>query len=370
MFERETTNIIKTILERIPQTSAESVSIKDILAADIPHPIKTFFRSDVEALLLSELQHHRKESRFFFNHPEVISLQRQINSTLVLHYTFKWKEYEKRVDDAVHMIINYLIRPQWTLTSVIFEKEETISSHSLTNLLRYFGPYEYLRDIIVHYLSEKKIASIRKDEFKSLVWKVDGEFIRRKSGDELARMMSPIFDFFDYPNKTSNNPIMIKALIKFFEDKGLTMVLPRFEGEIAQGKTEMKRRELSELLEDVRRTLGAFHVEKIEFEQTDLIEKSNKTNIESITESQNESLKLDLLSSISESEKHKFIKKIFKQSEDAYTSALKSLAKLSTWKQASRNIDEIFIQYDVDPYSSEATRFIEVIFEQYHPKSK
>ncbi|MDI6765793.1 MAG: hypothetical protein QME52_03100 [Bacteroidota bacterium] len=368
MFEQETTDIIKAILSRIPQTSGGSIGIKDILAADIPHPIKTFFRSDVEAMLLSELQHHHKGSRFSFDHPEIQSLQQQINSILVLHYKLKWKEYNQRVDDAVHMIINYLIRPQWALTNAIFEKEQSISSHSLISLLRYFGPYEYLREIITHYLSEKKIASIKKDEFKSLVWKVDGEFIRRKSGDELAKMMSPIFDFFDYPNKTSNNSIMIKALIKFFEDKGLTMVLPRFEGEIVQGKTEMNRHELSELLEDVRRTLGAFQVEKIEFEQTELIEKSH--NINSDTAPRDGTLKLDLLSSISESDKRKFIKKIFKQNEDAYTSALKSMAELLTWKQASKSIDEIFIQYDVDPYSSEATRFIEVLFEQYHPKSR
>ncbi|MBI4810482.1 MAG: hypothetical protein HY800_03395 [Ignavibacteriales bacterium] len=76
------------------------------------------------------------------------------------------------------------------------------------------------------------------------------------------------------------------------------------------------------------------------------------------------------MSSISESEKRKFIKKIFKQDEEAYTSALNSMRELSTWKQASKSIDEIFIKYDVDPYSSEATRFIEVMFEQYHPKSR
>jgi len=366
VFEKETTEIIRTIIERTPQTSSGVVSVKDILAADIPYPIKTFFRADVEAMLLSELHHHRKNSRFFFDHPEVQNLQQQINSILVLHYQFKWNEYEQRVDEAVHMMINYLIRPQWTLTNVIFEKENTISSYSLKNLLKYFRPYEYLREIIIHYLSEKKIASIKKDEFKSLIWKGDGEYIRRKSGDELAKIMSPIFDFFDYPNRTGNKAILIKALIKFFEDKGLVMILPRLEGDIAQGKTELTLNELSDLLEDYRRTLGSFQVEKIEVEQTDLIVKSeeNKTDSTDVVQSQMH----DFLSSISESDRRKFIKKIFNQDEEAYISALKSIEKLPTWKEASKNIDEIFIKYDVDPYSSEATRFIEVLFEQYHPK--
>jgi len=370
MFKQETETIIKAITQRIGQSPGDVVAIKDILAADIPHPVKIFFRADIEAMLLSELQRHRKSSRFNFAHHEVQSLQQQINSILVLSYTLSRKEFEQRLVDAVHMMINYLIRPQWTLTSILFEKDQNISWQALISLLRYFGPYEYLRDIITHYLKEKQTASISKEEFKSLVWRVDGEYIKRKSGNELARVMSPIYDFLDYQNKTGNNSILIKALIRFFEDKGLAMVLPRLEGEIAQGKTGLTQRELGELLEDVRRTLGAFTVEKLEVEHKDLIERHADGYHESKSEHEQPISKLDFGTAISEIDKRKFIRKIFRHDEQAYSSELKSLSGITTWKQASKFIDEIFIKHDVDPYSSEATRFIEVIFEQYHPKSK
>ena len=368
MFEHETEIIIGAIIQRIPQSTGDAIALKDILAADIPHPIKSFFRADVEAMLLSELRQHHKGSRFNFNHHEVRSFQEQINSILVLNYIFNKKEFLQRVDDAVHMMINYLIRPHWTLVNMIFEKEQSISSNALAGLMRYFGPYEYIREIITQYISEKKITIISKEDFKSLVWKVDGGYISRKSGDELSKVLSPMFDFFDFPNKTGANSILLKAIIKYFEDKGLMMVMPRLEGEIAQGKLEINRRELSELLEDVRRTLGSFKVEKIEIEQKDLIEPSTDTSLESISDQPKVINKLNLESSINESDKRKFIKKIFKHDEKDYGSALQSLSGLTSWKQASKFIDEIYIKHDIDPYSTEATRFIEVIFNRYHPK--
>jgi hypothetical protein len=370
MYERETVLIIDTIIQRIPKSVSDSIAVKDILAADIPHSIKTFLRADVEAILIEELQRRRKTSRFNFDHHEIRSLQDQINSILVLNYTFDKKELLSRVDDAVHLMINFLIRPQWTLTNMIFEKEQTISTDALVTLLRYFGPYEYLREIITQYLMERKITSVTKEDFKSLLWKVDGGYVRRKSGDELAKVMSPMCDFFDFPNRTYANPILIKAIIKYFEDKGLVMALPRLEGEIAHGKTELSRRELSELLEDIRRTHGSFQVEKVEIEQKEIIERSTE-NYPASDENQIPSVpRLNLASSINESDKKKFIRKIFQNDENIYDSALRSLSEMTSWKQASKFIDEIYIKHDIDPYSSEATRFIEIMFEQYHPKSK
>ncbi len=370
MLEKETEAIIKAVTHRVVQSGTDAIAIKDILAADIPHPIKTFFRADVEAMLLAEQRQYRTTSRFNYDYHEVQSLQEQINSILVLNFTFHPKEFEHRLNDAVHMIVNYLIRPQWTLSSVIFEKEKSITPQGLLRLLRYFGPYEYLKEIITHYLKEKKPSSITRDEFKLLIWKIDGKYLLKKTGNEVVRTMSPLFDFFDFQMKTGNNALPIKSLIKFFEDKGLVMVLPRLEGEIAQSKNEMNHTELGNTLEDIRRTLGAFQVEKIEVEDKELIQKSENVPDQAARRVNDEkaSTKFDFESSISESDKRKFINKIFLQDEQAYRTMLKELSKQTTWKQASKFVDETFIKNNIDPYSPEATKFLELFFNHFHPK--
>ena len=364
MFEHETELIIASIRQRtlIGGRSTPTVAVKEILAADIPHPIKTLFRADVEAMLIDELRRHRESSRFNFNHPEVKSLQQQINSVLVLNYTYREDEFLRRMDNFVNMMINYLIRPQWTLTSILFEKEQTIPSSEVLRIVRCFGAYEYLKDILTRYVQDKSLSSFSKNDFSAFMWKVNGEYIRRKTGDELARVLTPMFEFLDFPKNTGNKALPMKALIRFFEDKGLTSAFTRLEGELAQGKTELTQRELSALLEDVRRTSGAFEVEKLE-------EKSEATSDgQDVTTSTPHTTLLNFESFIDEGDKRRFVKKIFKQDEEVFRTALQSMSRLPSWKDASKFIDEIFIRNDVDPYSTEAVRFTALIQQQYYPK--
>jgi len=366
VLERETDTIVQAIIERIPQTTGGSVSIKDILAADIPYAVKTFFRNDVETALLNEQRAYRKTSRFNLEHPEVRSLQYQINSILVLHYTFSTPDFLRQLSDIVHLTVNYLIRPQWTIVNVLFENEQSIPAHVLNRMLQYFGPYEYFKEITGRYLQDKQINTVSKESFKALIWKIDGEYIRRKSGDEIAKIVQPLYDFFDYPKKSGSYALPVKAVIRFFEDKGLIMVLPRLEGEIAQGRTDLTQKDLANLLEDARRTLGSFQAEHVESDDDELMARSMAHNSEPTAVEDKHLFNFE--SAIPESEKRRFIKKIFAHNEQTYSAALHAFNKITTWKDASKYIDELFIQYDVDPYSPEAKKFIEVILSLYHAK--
>ncbi len=357
MFEEEIAILIDTIARRTVG-AAQSIALKELLAADIPHSIKAFFRADVEALLADELRRERKATRFFYDHPEVQNLQQQINSILVLHYTFERVDYLKRLDDTIHMMVNYLVRPQWTLANVLFEHDRTISAQGLVRLFRYFGPYEYYRDVISRYMDDKQVTSFTREEFASLVWKVDAGFVRRKTGDELGRVLLPLYEFMDFPFKTGTNALPIKAIIKFFEDKGMTQVLLRLEGERAQDAKTITRAALAELLEDVRRTIGAFEVEAPEAPLP-----PPPVPVPAPVAA------MDLLAVIGEKDRRRFIIRIFKQDERAFHTAIQSMGALPSWKEASKFIDEIYIRNDIDPYSYDAERFSGIMFQQYSQTS-
>lgn len=357
MFEEEIRILTETIARRTIG-AAQSIALREILASEIPHPIKTFFRADVEALLADELRRERKGTRFFHDHPEVQNLQQQINAILVLHFTFEREGFLQRLDDTVHMMVNYLVRPQWTLAGVLFESDRQISTQALVRLFRYFGPYEYYKDVVSRYVDDKQLTSFSKEEFASLLFKVDSGFIRRKTGDELARVLLPLYDFFDFPFKTGTNALPVRALIKFFEDKGMTQVLLRLEGERAQQTENLSRAALGQILEDVRRTSGAFEAEEPD---------AAPVAVEAAPEPAAASI--DLLGAIGDKDKRRFIIRIFKQDEGAFTEALQSMATLPSWKEASKFIDEIFIRNDIDPYSYDAERFSGILFQQYHRTS-
>ena len=368
MFERETEVIIKTVVEKLSQNKGNNISLKDILAADIPSVLKSFLHRDTENKLQEELQNFYRNSIFDFTNPEVKYLQDQMNLLLIHNFKFDLNKLSSRIDDTVHLLINYLIRPQWTLTNILFVHADNVSVEKIKLVLRLFEPYQYMREILENYLFNKNITSLTRDEFKTIIWKIDGEYLRRRTGKEVANLLLPVYTFFDYPKNTGDNDLPIKAFIKFFDDKGLITVNPRLEGEIAQGKDTIRHGELIAILEDIYNTLGSFTVEnpgpEENSEQKKIDNDNSKNENSNTSDLSKEQAKNDFL--ISDSEKKRIIKKIFKDDEKSYNTTISALKRCTTWKQASKIIDEVLITYNTDPYSNDAQKFTSIVMKQYY----
>jgi len=178
----------------------------------------------------------------------------------------------------------------------------------------------------------------------------------------------PVYTFFDYPKNMGDNELPIKAIIKFFDDKGLITVNPRLEGEIVQGKDTIRHSELMTILDDIYNTLGPFAVEKPGPEDDSELKKvyddTSKDENSDTSDLSREQTKNDFL--ITDSEKKRIIKKIFKDDERSYNTTISALKRCTTWKQASKIIDEVFITYNTDPYSNEAQKFTSIVMKQYY----
>ncbi len=374
MFEHDIERIITTVRQRTIMNSP-AVAVKELLAADVPHPLKTFFRANIEFMLHEELLHQRSGSRFSYDHPEVQSLQHQINSILVLNFSYPRAEFQERLDDAVHLLVNYLMRPQWTLTHFLFQKEDEIATSLLMRLLRYFGPYEYLKELILHYAQEKHITAFRQADFATFLWRADSEFIRRKNGSEFAKLLTSAYDFLAYPDGEGERALPVRGLSKFFEDKGVTTIVHTMEGLAVQGTEKLTLMELGELLEDTRRTMGIFETERPTAPAMQDAQAAGGENsapqivpAEPDAAQEKEPPAPPVPWEMTESDRKKIVRRVFKQDEKAFIAALYAISELATWKQASVYIDNIFIDNDVDPYASEAKKFIDIAYQRYYPK--
>jgi hypothetical protein len=390
MLERETEHIIE-VLRRRTIGQAYGISVKEILAADVPQPFKAFFRTEVSVRLENELRVHRASTRFDYSSPDVLSLEQQVHSILILNYAFPREEFLKRLDDTAHLLINYLLRPQWTLSSALFEREERIPVRAVRRFMSYLSGYDYLREIFERYADERRIEETGRDDFSRLIWKIDAEFVKRKTGRELAHLLLPMYGFFAIDSSADAYRMPVAALMKFFEDKGLTTVVTRLEGERLQSVESVTHGQLTSLLEDVRTTSGAFEAHQRETERPAPVVADApapamteaRTAVPAMAEARASGLSsapvpsrpaaqpfihFDFLGTINDGDRKKFVKRIFKHDDGAYQHALQSMNSIASWKQASKMIDEIFIENDVDPYCSEAMKFIDIIFQQYHPK--
>lgn len=369
MFDHETNLIISTVRERTIMKSP-AVAVKDILAADIPLPLKRYFRTEVELRLANELNRLFTNSSFNWEHPEVKSLHNQINSILVLNYQFEKTEFQTMLDDAVHLLLNFLVRPQWTLKNFLFEKDESLSSYTIIRLLRYFEPYDYLKSLLVHYFHERHIESITRKEFSLLLWKLDSQFVKRKSGEELGQLFLPLYQFLDYPDNTNSNAVPTKALSKFCEDKGLQKVMIRLDGEDAMGTTTLTHQALISLLIEIRKTEGPFETEPTDENISIKDTTTDKEEQPQELKTKTQTTAVSMLSLFSDSDRKRIVKKVFLHNESAFFNTLQRIDGMTSWKEASAYVDEILINNEVDPYSNEAKRFMEILYQRFFPKKE
>lgn len=382
MYEKEIDRLNKLTIIRTIGT-ADRITLKEVLAAEIPLPLRNLIRVDVEQKLQEELRNNFINSRFDFSHPEVVSLQNRMNSILVLNYSFNRHEYLELVHDAIHLLLNYLMRPQWTLRSFIFDNTTQVSSEVIMKALRNFSVYEYLKDLIVRIIQEKNIKLMTMNEFQSLIWKCDREFIRRKDGYQLAQITLAIYDFINYGNRETKSTIPTKGLIKYFDDKGMRKVVDRLQIELHRNVNEISFDELCLLLEDLRKTYDGFEFESssqkipseivvqeppeetpvvtITIDESEVVEK-NKTVSENISTKP----QLPPLEDFFDDEERKrFIKKIFRKNEKDFIDAVSDINNMTSWKEASKYVDEIYVLNEVDLYSAEATRFTEITYNRF-----
>lgn len=73
----------------------------------------------------------------------------------------------------------------------------------------------------------------------------------------------------------------------------------------------------------------------------------------------------DLRELLPDSDKKKYVRKLFQKNEDAFAHALQVLNGKPSWRQASEYIDELFIKFDVDMYSRLAVKFTDDIYKRY-----
>lgn len=389
MLERETERLLNLVQQNTIGKN-EAISVKEILAAEIPYPLKVFFRADVERILHDELRQARAHSRFNYPHREVESLQRQMNSILVLNFSFLREEFLQKLDDGLHLVLNFLLRPQWTLSSYIFNTNASVTIADLKGMFTYFGAYEYMKEVLLRYLEEKRLDSLTFNEFQDLLWRIDAEYVRRKNGSELARLTTPIYDFIHFSPVPSSPPpytipVQAKTIMKFFEDKRLRVLCEILEHHLTQrGILEVTMQQLEDILEEAHRSNAeAFRAEetfiKKETTQSSAAESVSTPHPSPSSPQQRDQSTYDITAKranlpelqqlISEDDRKRFLKKIFRKDETHYATSLSELNSMTSWKEASIYIDKILIANDVDPYSNEAVRFSELMHRRFFPRT-
>jgi hypothetical protein len=371
MLEAETSVLIQSIHDRITLGRAV-VTLKDVMAADIPSAVQCIVRSGIETKLQDEQQKLFGDSEFNYSDPDVHHLREQMNSSLVLYYTFAGDHLRTILEEQVGLLLRYLIQPEATLRAVVFEYGQVISAGALELHLRSFEPYDYFRLILRQYMQERKVSSIGADRFAKLLRGIDAEYVRRKTGDQLSRILTPLAQLLARDSSETLTLLPIDALIEFFYDKGLLAICVKLEQIRNEGTISLTLDDLSNILENVRQATGEFKTDE-NIPKNGSHRKPSAGPPPAVPPPQKakepprprpSAAPLRAIE-IGESDKRRFVRKLFGGDESGFNNAIRQVSEANNWKEASRKIDTIFIMNKIYPYTSDAKRFIKVLSEQF-----
>ncbi|HEX9614211.1 MAG TPA: hypothetical protein VGA55_01825, partial [Bacteroidota bacterium] len=367
--------------------------LKKILAADIHPAIKMYFKAEVEKMLTQERSKEVRSGRFPYGLPEVKGLQRQIDLSLVHQYEFDRQEFESLLDESVHFQFNYLCRPRWTLQEFMFENRRTAAVGEILRKLKYCVEYRYLGEIFKRHVSERGLAEIGYEEFRTVIEKIDGAIVSQHSAAELARMLKPLVEFVEVgiPDTriSETGPVLpMNAAVVFFEDKKMEDIKKRLEEERDKnGVSEVSIPDLARMIRDVKGekepadapAVSPKIVSSEEFpgdgedsevprEIRQAVAQKTAVPVDGKKPGNRKPSRppiADIYSLFTLKEQKLFVRKLFKKDEVEFRNALDKLNALLTWKDASLILDEVFSANSVDPFSKEAVLFTDKIFGRY-----
>lgn len=389
MFEKETEQLITTICQTTIGEN-KAVSLRAIFESKIPSNVKVFFRAEVERMLGEERKKESRPSKFNYDVPVIQMLQEQIDALLIHNFIFTKSDFETTLDKCVHFLFNYLCRPQWTLTSFLFEESAKASAQQILKKLRYCRDYVYSPDILRRYIQQRNIGEMTLEEGKTLLEKIDGEVVKNHSSVELAHMTQPLYDFVAYARShdinASTKAIPTRALMYFFDDKKMSAIHERLSREReANNVKEISFSQLVNLLEKIRTGSEYAHIFDEDAEPLPALDgvsldsptlptaPGESTNsFPKISEPLNESsLRPKPLPPLfSLEEERSIIKNVFHQNEEQFRATVKEALAAQTWDDAALAIDHFFLMNDVEPFTKEAILFTNKLQSRFTEQTK
>ena len=219
MFKNEINFIYDFNLNKL-QLLGDRVTIKDIKTSKI-HPALIHY---IDATIDAEIFYDRKkiETNSIFNYTSdrINNYFGLISDEIKRIQIFKSRDIKDIIQKGIIFNVNYLTQPNKTLTKFIFDGVDVKSVEEIILAITHAYYYRYLKKILLMYLEKKKVLLMKKDEFNSLLFRIDQISKETHIEETLSTAVNSMVNFFDPQNKSSEK-LPLGAVSRYLEEKRL-----------------------------------------------------------------------------------------------------------------------------------------------------
>jgi predicted transcriptional regulator len=218
MFDREKQIVINRYCKAI-FNETEKISVSDILNLKIPEPIKHYIRLELQKKVEEEFLEIKKFSQFNYDHIRIKPFVDELKVLLSLTKELDIKEFSILLKFALDLNLDYLLKPCDTLTSFILRYEEFQTISIVNDRLNYIVEYDYFPILVKKYFEKKSLNKISKDDFLSLLYKIEKEYTRDFTILDHYGLFIRFKEFLHELNLSITDVAEYEAFIIYLKDK-------------------------------------------------------------------------------------------------------------------------------------------------------
>jgi hypothetical protein len=223
MFENEIKFISDFTLNKVKELGS-FITVEKFLSIDIHPSIKKYVESEIDYLISEDRKKLIENSLFDYSGTEISNYFNLIGNEIKKTKKISFEDIKNIVLQAVSFNANYVVRPKWSLSKLIFGNNKSVSVNELRLMLNYTYYYEYLNNVFLAYLSKKKILNITVTEFELIVNKIDRELFMLHQSKLVDNALYAIADYFSIGG-LNKSTVTVESVENFLKEKNLTELL-------------------------------------------------------------------------------------------------------------------------------------------------
>ncbi|MBK7498605.1 MAG: hypothetical protein IPI19_05755 [Ignavibacteriales bacterium] len=223
MFENEIKFISDFTLNKVKELGS-FITVEKFLSIDIHPAIKKYVEGEIDYLISEDRKKLIENSLFDYSGTEISNYFTLIGNEIKKTKKISFEDIKNIVLQAVSFNANYVVRPKWSLSKLIFGNNKSVSVNELRLMLNYTYYYEYLNNVFLAYLSKKKILNITVTEFELIVNKIDRELFMLHQSKLVDNALYAIADYFSIGG-LNKSTVTVDSVENFLKEKNLTELL-------------------------------------------------------------------------------------------------------------------------------------------------
>jgi len=215
MFEKEIKFISDFCLNKVKHLGS-FIAFDKLETTELHPAILRYISAELDFMIFADRSKIMKESFFDYSGKEISGYFTKISNEIKKIKKISIEDLNKLITQAVSFNANYVVRPKWSLTKLIYNNQQTISADELEIMLSYIYYYDYIKNVLAAYLSKRSIEQLSLSDFDMVLDKIDRELFKTNSAQLIDNALISIGDFFNIGGVDKNTvpPLAVEIFLK------------------------------------------------------------------------------------------------------------------------------------------------------------